>query len=458
MRTIDLPYTEDSTLLFENIVDLPWPVFLDSCNKLTEQGRYDILTAKPHVTISSSGNETVVVEQGNNSIHLGNPLDIVESYLKFDLKDKSTEKYPFCGGVIGYFSYDLSRWTTGFSKKKPKISALPVMSLGIYDWAVVVDHKKLKTTLCFYERYCKNQNDMEEIIELVKQPPRKKHNRQPFAASNIIKENMTTEEYKSAFNAVKKYIKAGDCYQVNLAKRFTANISGDSWLAYKKSRKVNPAPFSAFMKHGNIAIISASPERFLKVKGVDVETKPIKGTVARVSDVFNDSQQIQLLKKSKKDQAENLMIVDLLRNDLSKNCKLHTVNVPKIFDIESFETVHHMVSTVTGKLKEKRNTIDLLKGCFPGGSITGAPKLRAMEIIDELEPNTRGIYCGSIGYIGFNGDMDMNIAIRTITLNEGLCLFHAGGGIVHDSNCEAEHQELLDKASAMIKLLKIHAR
>jgi para-aminobenzoate synthetase component 1 len=457
MRTVDLPYNEDSTLLFENIVDLPWAVFLDSCNNLTEQGRYDILTADPHITISSSGNETVVKEQGSYDVLLGNPLDILQTYLKLDNKKNNKEKYPFCGGVIGYFSYDLSRWTTCFFKKKLDSLNIPVMSLGIYDWAIVVDHKKLKTTLCFYEKYYKSKEEINEIIKLVKKIPRKNYRRKLFTASKTIKENMTTQVYKKTFNTVKKYIEQGDCYQVNLAKRFTVKISGDSWLAYKKSRKVNPAPFSAFMKHDNISIISASPERFLKVSGTNVETKPIKGTVSRASNTIDDNQKIQVLKKSKKDQAENLMIVDLLRNDLSKNCELHTVDVPKIFEIESFKTVHHMVSTVTGALKKKRNAVDLLKGCFPGGSITGAPKLRAMEIIDELEPDVRGIYCGSIGYIGFNGDMDLNIAIRTITLNEDICLFHAGGGIVYDSNCEAEHQELLDKASAMIKLLKMHA-
>jgi len=238
-----------------------------------------------------------------------------------------------------------------------------------------------------------------------------------------------------------------------LAQRFNVVVEGSAWAAYKELRKINPSPFSAYMNYSEFKILSNSPERFLSVKDNIIETKPIKGTRPRAKNYDRDQTLLNELMTSKKDQAENVMIVDLLRNDLSKNCELGSVKVPKLFEVESFPNVHHLVSTITGKLHDQRSAIDLLRGCFPGGSITGAPKLRSMEIIEELEPHRRGIYCGSIGYIGFNGNMDTNIAIRTLVHKEQDMYFYVGGGIVHDSIEGAEYQETFDKATAIMKLL-----
>jgi len=266
--------------------------------------------------------------------------------------------------------------------------------------------------------------------------------------------NMDKAAYAEAFNRIKQYLKEGDCYQVNLTQRFIAECEGDPWTAYQLLRKLNAAPFSCYLNFPEVQILSSSPERFLKLTQGVVETKPIKGTRPRKQDNAEDQAQIQSLEKSHKDKAENLMIVDLLRNDISKTCKKGSVKVPVIFEVESYATVHHLVSTVTGILADNQHALDLLKSCFPGGSITGAPKIRAMEIIEELEPNRRGVYCGAIGYIGFNGNMDCNIAIRTLVHSNNTIRFWAGGGIVNDSVVEDEYQECFDKAAALLDLLR----
>jgi para-aminobenzoate synthetase component 1 len=278
--------------------------------------------------------------------------------------------------------------------------------------------------------------------------------RVPFRITSPVTSNMTRERYGRAFRRIHDYIRDGDCYQVNLAQRFAAEASGDAWLAYQALRIINPAPFSAFFSTPYVQVLSASPERFLKVEAGRVETRPIKGTRPRAGHPRLDAELAEALRSSEKDRAENVMIVDLLRNDLSKNCRLGSVKVPKLFDVESFATVHHLVSTVTGELQSGRDALDLLRGCFPGGSITGAPKLRAMQIIEELELNRRGVYCGAIGYVGFNGNMDLNIAIRTLVYSGGVIRCWAGGGIVADSRAEDEYQETFDKAAAMLKLLQ----
>jgi para-aminobenzoate synthetase component 1 len=239
---------------------------------------------------------------------------------------------------------------------------------------------------------------------------------------------------------------------VNLAQRFSARAEGVAWDAYKYLRQLNPAPHSAFMLTPFGAVLSSSPERFLKVENGHVETKPIKGTRPRAADPARDAALAEELRASLKDRAENVMIVDLLRNDLGKVCRVGSVSVPKLFAIESFATVHHLVSTIVGELKPDQHAVDLLRGCFPGGSITGAPKIRSMQIIEELEPHRRSVYCGAIGYIGHDGNMDTNIAIRTLVYSDGWMHAWAGGGIVMDSSMESEYQESLDKAAAMLRL------
>ena len=446
----DLIYQPDSSLLFDKVADEPWAVFLDSNRPSSGQGRFDIIVARPNIRISTENNETKIQTWSDTQLVPEDPFIILNETLNFN-KIHNFE-IPFIGGAVGYFSYDLGRRL----EKIPTISendlALPDLAVGIYSWAVVIDHKKKRTVLIGDKSDTKTRRSWEELKILFNSESTHK-DRAEFYVMGHVESNMTREYYATAFNKIKKYIKEGDCYQVNLAQRFNVSVGGDPWLAYQTLRKINPSPYSAYMNYSDYQILSNSPERFLSVKNDVVETKPIKGTRPRSDDKHKDQLLSKELSQSLKDRAENVMIVDLLRNDISKNCALGSVQVPKLFDIESFSNVHHMVSTITGKLRKQRTSIDLLRGCFPGGSITGAPKLRAMEIIEELEPHRRNIYCGAVGYIGFNGNMDTNIAIRTILHKDQAMYFYAGGGIVNDSEVAAEYQETYGKAASIMKLL-----
>ena len=449
MRITELHWQADPTERFRHLLDLPWPILLDSCCDQSGQGHYDIFSADPYATFEYAEGLGQITRHGAQQSIRCTPFQYLQELLG-SCQDEVGE-WPFSGGAMGYFSYELGRPCVDLRTEPHYRSDFPEMAIGIYDWAVVADHQTQRCHLVSQERNPQTTLIWEDLCDRLNRqmPPPDKAYRvlQPFSS------NFTREAYAQAFATAKNYIQAGDCYQVNLAQRFAASSEGSLWPAYCRSRQVNPAPFSAYFRHPAVEIASASPERFLQVHQNQVETRPIKGTRVRVVGK-DEGQQRQELRDSFKDQAENLMIVDLLRNDLSKNCKSGTVKVPQLFEVESFATVHHLVSTVTGELREGRTALDLLEGCFPGGSITGAPKRRAMEIIEDLEPQLRGVYCGSLGYIGFDGRMDSNIAIRTMVQSGGQTCLHAGGGLVQDSKMEAEYQECLDKAAAMLEVLQ----
>ena len=441
-----LPYFEDSTQLFAAIADKPWSVFLDSAFPHSEYGRYDIISSDPSITLVTTGNITQISKKGKLSYSNEDPFLLVKQYLKPGFQ--SIDDLPFNGGALGYFSYDLARRLEKLPVIAKNEEHYPQMAVGIYSWAVIVDHHLKKSWLVTdAQKHC--QDLIEKFSSITEN-----HQNESFSILDEPKSNMDKKTYQKAFEKIKSYLLEGDSYQVNLAQRFCSPCSGNPWLAYQALRKINSAPFSAYLNFPQVQILSSSPERFLKVTNGVVETKPIKGTKPRLQKQTKDQQQIQALFNSKKDRAENLMIVDLLRNDISKNCQAGTVTVPQLFKVESFATVHHLVSTVKGILIQGQHALDLLRNCFPGGSITGAPKIRAMEIIEELEPNRRGIYCGAIGYIGFDGNMDTNIAIRTLVHFKNTISFSAGGGIVNDSVMEDEYQESFDKAAALLKLLE----
>jgi para-aminobenzoate synthetase component 1 len=446
----ELPYREDSAPLFEAIADAPWAVFLDSGSHHAGQGRYDVLAAEPYVRLVTRANMTEI-HADTISLTRDDPFSVVRHYLGANTSNASF--LPFCGGAIGYFGYDLARRIERLPSAAHDAERLPDMAIGIYDWAVVVDHVQRRTWIAGCGRDPNTSLKWKGLVSLFSEPAAERH-RPRFHVRATIASNMTPETYARAFDRIKRYIAEGDCYQVNLAQRFSAPAGGDPWQVYQASRVLNPAPFSAFLNTPYGHVLSASPERFLKVQDGAVETRPIKGTRRRVGHPRLDAELAEALRTSEKDRAENVMIVDLLRNDLSKNCRLGSVKVPRLFEVESFATVHHLVSTVVAELSDDRDALDLLRGCFPGGSITGAPKLRAMQIIEELEPNRRGVYCGAIGYIGFDGNMDLNIAIRTLVISHGEARFWAGGGIIADSRLEDEYQESFDKASAMLSLLQ----
>jgi len=448
-RLTELPYCRDSAQMFSHLADKDWSIFLDSGYPYIDLGRYDIIAANPYITLKTFSDETDIVYANGKREHSSNdPFSIVKSLLGKNETKLST--VPFAGGALGYFAYDLGRRLEVIPEIAEHDIGMPDMAIGIYDWAVVTDHQQRRTWLTGYGKDERTFDEWNNLQEMFQSKAESSNNK--FEVLSELYSNMDEEFYARAFNKIKHYIREGDCYQVNLAQRFSIEVAGDPWAAYKKLRKLNPAPYSSFFNIPEGAVLSTSPERFLKVDNGLVETKPIKGTRRRSTDVYEDKTLSEELLESKKDRAENLMIVDLLRNDIGKSCRQGSVSVPKLFALESFASVHHLVSTVIGQLTENSHAMDLLRGCFPGGSITGAPKLRAMEIIEALEPHRRSIYCGSVAYIGFDGNMDSNITIRTLVYHKDKMYCWAGGGIVIDSRLDAEYQECFDKAAAIFAL------
>lgn len=451
-----LPYHPDSALLFEFLQSEPWAVFIDSGRPYTEQGRYDILTADPFLKLITRGTQTEISDRTGVRYSSEDPLALLRQLL--GPRNSDFSELPFCGGAIGYWSYDFGRRLETLPEIATDADQLPDMAVGIYDWALIVDHHRRQSWLIGQGRDPRTKERWQELLERFGNPADVvDSSQQGFRVLGEVSSNMDRQQYAAGFGRIQQYIKDGDCYQVNFAQRFEVEVEGRPWQAYRQLRGANPAPYAAYLDYPFAQVLSCSPERFLQVRGNEVETRPIKGTCPRSSDPREDETLKETLRRSGKNRAENLMIVDLLRNDLGKNCIPGSIAVPKLFAIETYATVHHLVSTVTGRLMEGRDALDLLRGAFPGGSITGAPKLRAMEIIEELEPHRRGIYCGAIGYLGFDGNMDTNIAIRTLVHTNGRIHFGAGGGIVADSVEEEEYRETFFKVEAMLRLLKLPA-
>lgn len=447
-----LPYQADSSYYFERIRHLPWPVFFDSTRNTAQDNRYDIITAAPFKTLTTTGSQTKIATQTTTDTIDGDPFRILQQQLE-QYPHQTATNLPFCGGAIGLFNYDLGRQIERLPNIAIDNETSPELLVGLYDWAIITDHHLKQCFLASFKLDTATEQQWDKLLTLLNSEQTTVP--QTMTVSGELTSQLETKQYKTAFNKIKHYIREGDCYQVNLAKRFEITAKGDPWHAYTLLRQQNAAPFSSFFSTPHLSIMSSSPERLLKLNQGHVETKPIKGT--RPRDIDNPERDIALageLQNSIKDQAENLMIVDLLRNDLGKVCQPGSIAVPKPFALESFATVHHLVSTITGKLADDESAVSLLRACFPGGSITGAPKLRAMEIIEELEPDRRGAYCGSMAYIGFDGNMDSNILIRTLVYNNNRLRFWAGGGIVADSDVEQEYQEVHDKAAAILNVIE----
>lgn len=445
---VAVAYPSDTASLFTVIADLPWAIWLDSGGR----GRYDILVALPVVTLETKNGQTSITDPSGKRKSAADPFDLIRESM--GLKTDVVDEVQFAGGALGYWGYDLNRVPDIVYGEAGEVGQPAEMAIGIYDWAIQLDHQQKSAVLLSHKRYPETEQNIQQVLNLLNQHTAPK--RIPFYVYGKIRSNFNLSSYREAFWKIQDYLKAGDCYQVNLAQRFSVQASGDSIEAYCALRKISPAPYSAFLNLPQVQILCTSPELFLSVKQGVVETRPIKGTRPCVPDAQQNAQLLRDLQNNPKDRAENLMIVDLLRNDLSKNCLPGSVKVPKLFEVESFATVHHLVSTVTGKLAAGKDALALLRDCFPGGSVTGAPKLRAMEIIKELEPHQRGVYCGSVGYIGFDGNMSCNIAIRSLIYADGVVHCWAGGGVVADSDAGGEYQETLDKAKAMLELFSMY--
>ncbi|WP_114326369.1 aminodeoxychorismate synthase component I [Candidatus Colwellia aromaticivorans] len=460
-----LTLTKDVTPLdlFTPLANEPWAMWLDSGQSEHIDACFDILVWQPEVTLCTYGDKTQVHHTKNNKVVMceEDPLSLLENVQQQILTKLASSKQvlPFLGGALGYFSYDLGRRFEKLPVQAEQDINLPEMAVGIYAQAIIFDHKRKQIFLICQED---KRVELEVFLQtIINKKQSRKTEQQNFVLTSSWQSNMDKASYIDKFKQIQQFLSSGDCYQINLSQRFSANYQGNEFQAYIALRSENKAPFSAFIRLENTAILSLSPERFLQLSQGKVQSKPIKGTMPRSTNKQQDAKNAQQLANSTKDRAENVMIVDLLRNDISKVCKANSVVVPKLFDIESFPAVHHLVSTVEGQLAEQYNACDLLRGAFPGGSITGAPKIRAMEIIEQLEPHRRSVYCGSIGYISSCGTMDTSITIRTLICqkseiknNQGKLYCSAGGGLVADSIATSEYQETFDKVNRILPVLE----
>ncbi|HEP0306722.1 TPA: aminodeoxychorismate synthase component 1 [Providencia rettgeri] len=449
IKKIQLPYSPNAAIdYFTPLAHLPWAMLLHSGNAKHSHNRFDIIVADPIATLTTYQLKTTITEQNHASlVSESDPFKLLQGLLdKYQPKRQEETECPFNGGALGLWSYDLGRRI----EKLPEISTaelqFPDMAVGIYLWALIVDHHDKTTTLISYD-------DADARLAWLNNQKRPRKNK--FQLTSAWQSNMSEEAYHHNIARIHEYLRNGDCYQINLAQRFKAKYKGDEWNAFLALLDRNGAPFSSFIRLPENAVISISPERFIFLQDGDIQTRPIKGTLPRLDNEQDDLAQVAKLSNSVKDRAENLMIVDLLRNDIGRVAKPGTVSVPELFAVEAFPAVHHLVSTVTAKLDSQYRATDLLRACFPGGSITGAPKVRAMEIIEELEPHRRHGYCGAIGYISFNGNMDTNITIRTLLTYKKQIYCWAGGGIVADSQADKEYQETFDKLSLILPLLGV---
>jgi len=400
--------------LFETVQDTPYALLLDSADRNHPNAKNSYIYFAPIQTIETNFND------------LETTLKLQKLY------------------AAGFFGYDLVHTLETLPKQTKNNLNTPPLAIGLYDFQIHINHTK-NTATCTIIAASKTAAEKRKN-QILKTLTQTKPSTQKTTKIKNWSSDVTPETYKTNIQKIINYILEGDIFQANLSQQFSASIPKTfcPWKHYKHLRTINPAPFASYFNTGKTIISSASPERFLTLKNGEVETRPIKGTLPT-------SMNKSILENSEKDRAENIMIVDLLRNDLSKICAANSIHVTELCKLETFASLYHLVSTITAKLKPDYTALDLLKACFPGGSITGAPKIRAMEIIEELETYTRGPYCGSLGHITSAGDMDTNILIRTLIYNKNTAHFNVGGGITAASNPEAEHQETLDKAAAIFK-------
>ncbi|WP_371368494.1 Aminodeoxychorismate synthase component 1 [Sporomusa rhizae] len=437
-----------------------YSVYLDSGKDFDGMGRYSFIARDPFLVFSSKGRTVYIKDKQKIRTFESDPFYELQQLLRIYKTPKMPDLPPLTGGIIGYFGYDMGYLLETIPAVSIDDLENPDCVFGFYDTVLIFDHYTNKIYISsngfpekdFISQQRRAEARIDELTSLITKA-------QPLSEP---KPQIPDGEYQSNFthkghcDMVQKgidYIAAGDIFQVNLTQRFNAKVTVPPYELYRYLRHINPAPFAAFLNFGEVIVASASPERYLLVTDEMVETRPIKGTRPRGKDPESDRKLREDLITSEKDRAELVMIIDLERNDLGRVCEFGSVRVPDLIRLEEYATVFHLVSTVVGKLREGKDVIDLVTASFPGGSITGAPKVRAMEIIDELEKVRRSIYTGSIGYIDFNGDADLNIVIRTFVIKGDRAYYQVGGGIVADSVPELEYEESLDKARALMRAL-----
>ena len=420
-------------------------ILLDSSKEDKKLSKYSFIGINPFLKFEVN-NEKVYI---NDNIVEGDPFKVLENLI-YQHKNDIQDDIPFLSGAIGYISYDTGRLLEELPNTSKEDFTIPDMRFIFYKNIIIFDlinDKKYITDLDG------NIENIESILKVIHNGEKINDEIVCEKSNNIFYSNFIKEDYKKAVTKLKEYIISGDVYIANMTQRFWCYNEEESFDIYKKLRSINKAPFSAYLNFEDFQIISSSPERFIQVFKNKAHTRPIKGTKPRGHNVEEDEKNKLELINSEKDKAELLMVVDLERNDFSKVCKPHTVKVTENFKLEEYATVFHLVSTVEGELKENVSSVRCIKECFPGGSITGTPKIRSMEIIEELEGIKRNIYTGSIGYFDFRGNCDFNIVIRTIIKKDNKAFFGVGGGITYDSIEEDEYNETLDKAKALMRVL-----
>lgn len=461
------PHTPES--LVDSLRGEPGVILLRSGLFDDHQARYSFVAARPFLVFRSFGSRCETLSGGETTVQFGNPWRLLDSLMaRYELLDEIDFPFP-CGGCFGYWGYDLKNFVEPrLAARVPNDLELPDSHVGFYDSVVAFDHFLGRTWVVSTGLKVDGNRDpahaqRQAALWTAKLQsgfgrfgiPQAAMRRAPGAETVS---NLTRAAFLEKVERAQRYIRAGDIYQVNLSHRFSAACPISGWELFQRLLDVSPSPFAAFVDGGDFQIASSSPESFMRMSGRHIRTRPIKGTRPRSPDPIRDAQLSYELQTSPKEMAELLMITDLLRNDLGRVCEYGSVQVPELVRLERFPQVQHLISTVEGTLRAKVTHYEAFSSCFPGGSVTGAPKIRAMEIIDELETVARGPYTGSIGYLGFNRESQLSVAIRTAIHKAGRAYFHTGAGIVADSSPPAEYEETLAKAAGFLAALDLRPR
>lgn len=470
----------DGTELFPQFLEDPYPFFLDSGIKSEKLGRYSIMGSDPFLVFYSRGSDCFVQHlYGNqNTYHMqGNPLELLQKTARrFTGPPDAAGELPFTGGgAVGYLSYDLGCFLEGIPDTSEDDLQLPHCYFAFYDSAVVIDHLKgeshlVSTGLPFngkekekhrenrYRQLLSRLNSIENSLHCGQESMETKTEGEGEPAGKNLRSNFDRETYLKAVEKVLDYINKGEISQINLSQRMQVDLDTSPWELYQRLRRVSPAPFASYLDFPPVTVVSSSPERFLKQEGSKIEACPIKGTRRRGYTPEEDEKLKKELWNSKKERTELAMIANMEKEELSRFCRENSVEISELYRLESYATVHHLVSTVEGLLPEGKELLDVLHYTLPGGSISGTPKRRSLEIIEELEPCKRGIYTGTLGYMDFQGFSDLSVVIRTFVIKNQVAYFNVGGGLVAASDPGQEYQETLDKARGMLWALGIHSR